>query len=800
MTTYIFHVTLTDAFVCCSEEEGRRCLAMEQEEKGLKGAAASATNGNQGPNDDNAAGAIDITAINSPVSAHSSGYSSADDENLISPNNSTSHFSPFSPDEDFAGISFDGGFDAGNNALDHISSTLPPSSVATSIAKDSGMGGGLPYLSMSPMHNPNFDDIIDVVFDPLDSFPPMPSVSQPGLLAVSSSPSNLGITMSDSTPSNSASTVAMVTSSQQQSQLSPHSNGTARVSVSANSSVTMNCNFDNDVEMMESEPMDTSGSSSTSNSDNASSANDSISTANTDSNDSDTSNQSGGSGVTSNITINLPPGFNPKGQDGKKVLLDVLRTADKSQLLKIHEQINAAMASISQGRSNGKAIAAPELQISITPASSSSSSAKSSPVSATSMSTSPIFSSMMTASSTSNGNILSSNTSSTVKNNGASKQTVVTTSTSNDMLGVPSLESTNSPMDISSVSTNVDNVSSMFTDVDAQLPGFDILDTATPSGTFSESLLNDVNLGAPVSVAIPQTNNTHIPTSKVVTSSNRVITAPRNGINGSSPVVMSSVVKPRPGLSNGSYAQQKQARAQSTMATSTKSSPTPTQQQRKSHQMAFVRNGAVSQSPQPEHTIDMAAAVRGLDDHSYTSKCPSRKNNEHVKFAPPPAEKGSYQRMKNAPVLEHLLTTKKPLNPMKGSDHVANGLQQLALQDMESHHGLNQPNLLKKLLTGEMDKTRGPEKRTNASIYTRRGNNTSTAVSPPPTPTVSKVQKKQQTPAVAVTPAVSASAAAGGVAEKLDSFYKQARTHAVLPAWLLYQATTHRACYFYYGG
>ena len=519
--------------------------------------------------------AVDMTSISSPISAHSSGYSSADDENLLSPKHSA--FCHFNPDDELGQVML-----PGDSGLSALSPRLP--------LDGSHLSGQASAL----------DEFIDVdsIFDPLQSLLSSPACAPPpapwpeqlktGAVAATSSSPPRGMLYTGS--------------------------------------------FDTDCDMMDVESTESTVTSAK---------------------------------PASNITINLPPGFNPSGQDGKSVLLDVLRKADKSQLLKIHEQINAAMASISNSNKNGKASSAPELQISITP--------------------SVIGDGQSTGLHRSPGDV-SKSPSVALDIHTSSKRTASSPATA----AVDFAKNASLPggggggMD----TYQTDAVASLLNDIEPCFGAVDILNDAT-NLSFADTLLNDVNLGAPASAAHESHENSviHMSESQASGSSNfaPAYTQAFNPISANASV--SSLGNQSPVSDDSGL------------------------------------GGYQACGGSDSHAIDMAAAVRGLDDHSYTSKSLAR--SQHVKFAAGIKE----TRHKNAPVLEHLLTTKRRVNPMKGSDHVARGLQQLALNDAEAMHGLNQPNLLKQLLTGQMDKKAGSGQQLfhNGSILTRRGSAMPTA-------------------------------------------------------------------------
>ena len=201
-------------------------------------------------------------AINSPLSAQSSGYSSAEDENLISPNNN-SQFCPFSPDDD----------------LSDLTTSYTSASASGMLTSSS--------VDAKPSSSFNLDDYIDL--DPMQTF--LPQTLFPD------SDATLSTTSAHDDVTN------LLTSS-----------ATTRSSIEQTLSsrgLMLNNNFEGDVMEVESS-MTSPPISST-----KAATSDVV--------------------ASSNITISLPPGFNAQGQDGKSVLIDVLRKADKSQLMKIHE-------------------------------------------------------------------------------------------------------------------------------------------------------------------------------------------------------------------------------------------------------------------------------------------------------------------------------------------------------------------------------------------------------------------------------------------------------------------------------
>ena len=600
-------------------------------------------------------------AINSPLSAQSSGYSSAEDENLISPNNN-SQFCPFSPDDD----------------LSDLTTSYTSASASGMLTSSS--------VDAKPSSSFNLDDYIDL--DPMQTF--LPQTLFPDSDA----------TLSTTTTAHDDVTNLLTSSA------------TTRSSIEQTLSsrgLMLNNNFEGDVMEVESS-MTSPPTSST-----KAASSDLV--------------------ASSNITISLPPGFNAQGQDGKSVLIDVLRKADKSQLMKIHEQINAAMATMAHNKENGKTPSCnPELQISIAPAQ-----------------TSSLLADSTLQTSTSKSSVLARSHS--------APSTPMPITTTASILGTPrSLHASASASDAFSTSPMDFSDLALLGDVDAQLPSFELLNDVTSHVTpFDDGLLNDVDMGAGATassgVVASQSNNS---SSNTLQCLNSLTTVTNNSeLNSSQP---SFVLGPTTSDDVTSRFARQQMTSHSpgsrssavcgvtSVATVVKQEP----------MMSAVSRGATSSD---SHSIDMDAAMRGLNDHSYTSKTPRKPTPERARFSATIKE----NRGRSAPVLEHLLTTKRPLNPMKGSDHVAQGMQQLALSDMEALHGLNQPNLLKKLLTGEMDRKAPPQKIFHSgSILTRRGS----FATPPPAVTCSP-----PTPFPPVTPKQEASYDDFGENVVLDSLH-----------------------------
>ena len=594
-------------FYCFSDDESRRTLqAIDANDDKMAPRLTSSS-------DERSLGSAssgDVVAINSPLSALSSGYSSADDENLISPNNN-SQFCPFSPDDDLS-----------------TSFTATPSCGST-LLTSSG-------VDSKPSSSFNLDDYIDL--DPIQSLlPPTPFLESDAAFVTSAFDTHCVDASHKAAPAQERSSIE---------QLSARG-------------LMLNNNFEADV-------MDVESSAQVP----ASKASDAS---------------------PSNITISLPPGFNAQGQDGKSVLIDVLRKADKSQLMKIHEQINAAMATLAQNKESGKASTAPELQISI-------SAAPTSLLDATLQTPAKSLLSRSHSAPTTPMPVAA-----------GSRRPLQTSASASDALST-------SPMDFSDLT--------LFGDVDAQLQSFDLLpDVANHVTSFDDGLLNDVDMGAGGGSGVG------VSTDKSSSISNASGFPCLNSLSkpASSDFYSHLTAPTQPSFTLA-------ACDDVTTRCSTQSHVTNSRAGACLSSVAtVVKQEVMTSDSHAMHSIDMDAAMRGLNDHSYTSRTPRKPAPERARFSATIRE----NRGRSAPVLEHLLTTKRPLNPMKGSDHVAQGMQQLALGDMEALNGLNQPNLLKKLLTGEMDRKAPPQKVFHSgSILTRRGSNATpphTVATPPAT-------------------------------------------------------------------
>ena len=112
-------------------------------------------------------------------------------------------------------------------------------------------------------------------------------------------------------------------------------------------------------------------------------------------------------------------------------------------------------------------------------------------------------------------------------------------------------------------------------------------------------------------------------------------------------------------------------------------------------------SSSISPPSRPQPTPPSTAVFRGLDDHSYTTKT-----------GPSPGHHNRSQKPCSS-LLEHFLTTKSRINPQKGSDYIIaqEAMSALKLRDERNSnssngngHNNHNSNLLKQLLTGDIDK------------------------------------------------------------------------------------------------
>ena len=386
---------------------------------------------------------------------------------------------------------------------------------------------------------------------------------------------------------------------------------------------------------------------------------------------------SGIDGNSTNITVTLPSNVNLQGNDTKSLLLSILKNADKSELLKLNTQLTNALATIqAQGGNSGQ----PNIHISI----------ESQPKSRGYSSVSgPV---PCTASSAKNNELSNKTLTSNVEGAESFFSMSPGGETLMDTCDIPLVHPTrtstadnSSATVLSSGASDITNASSVnqkmndtmaaiFSDLDSsQFPEYnDVFNlTSNTESDLTEQLLNDVNLGRSVATGA---QSSATPCSQSYTS-----------IQASDSVPMATITP----LTCPSKMQTPNARNHTH-----KSVVRPTVHVKQSNINNITSTNSQKQQQQ-HHQIDLAAAKRGLDDHSYfCSKSPSRNSNGHVKFAP----EGKAQKRPQGSVLEHFLTTKDPINPMRGSDYVAHGLSKLHLEESQ---GLK-PNLLKQLLTEDV--------------------------------------------------------------------------------------------------
>lgn len=209
---------------------------------------------------------------------------------------------------------------------------------------------------------------------------------------------------------------------------------------------------------------------------------------------------------------------------------------------------------------------------------------------------------------------------------------------------------------------------------------YDILnvtDTNNIGGDLADQLLNDVSLGTTVDT-VPSFSSTN-------TSPNMQYTNIM-----SKPSIMST--SPRSISSNGKSQNKFQGSHVSCSKTlsggqNIRDVTTASQRHITTNKLVQHTNGTNTATMKfNNHKIDSEAAKRSLVDHSYTAQ-PSRSNHGRLRFSTQSDKKRSRPE---GTLLEHFLTTDKPLNPMRGSDGIAQSIP-------------SQQNILKKLLTTPTD-------------------------------------------------------------------------------------------------